>query len=373
MSILIYGAGAVALMVGVAMVGFGIPINEFSFGNTLIISGTTAAVGGLVVIALGAAVAHLQRIGDSLATRAPARPSRPFDMAEPGAAARGPAASSRVPFPPKPKSEPKIREPLPPEMRTEMSAMPTSADAPTRDRQVASFAPTLPNPDEPPVTVDDEVSLSPRQPNAPSAPASGGFGEPVRGRPPFGSDDSEMDEAPDERPARDIGWRSSPMGAPPPARPPQHSSYFDAMWPADAKPASAKPVEAKADEVKSVEDKSADEMPLAAEPAEAAPAQSPPARDSESEPVFDWPRRETASAAAKPADQAAAKFVDQDEEEFAQPPPDEPRTVAILKSGVVDGMGYTLYVDGSIEAELPQGTLRFASINELRSHLEKAS
>jgi hypothetical protein len=44
---------------------------------------------------------------------------------------------------------------------------------------------------------------------------------------------------------------------------------------------------------------------------------------------------------------------------------------AVLKSGVVDGMGYTLYVDGSIEAELPQGTLRFASIDELRSHLEK--
>ena len=49
----------------------------------------------------------------------------------------------------------------------------------------------------------------------------------------------------------------------------------------------------------------------------------------------------------------------------------KPRAVAILKSGVVDGMGYTLYVDGSIEAELPQGTLRFASINELRSHLAK--
>jgi hypothetical protein len=36
-------------------------------------------------------------------------------------------------------------------------------------------------------------------------------------------------------------------------------------------------------------------------------------------------------------------------------------------------MGYTLYVDGSIEAELPDGTLRFASINELRAHLEKNS
>ena len=50
----------------------------------------------------------------------------------------------------------------------------------------------------------------------------------------------------------------------------------------------------------------------------------------------------------------------------------EPRSIAILKSGVVDGMGYTLYVDGSIEAELPQGTLRFASINELRNHLSKS-
>jgi hypothetical protein len=41
----------------------------------------------------------------------------------------------------------------------------------------------------------------------------------------------------------------------------------------------------------------------------------------------------------------------------------------ILKSGVIDGMAYTLYVDGSIEAELPQGTVRFASLDELRFHL----
>ncbi|MGA8799439.1 MAG: DUF308 domain-containing protein, partial [Pseudolabrys sp.] len=49
------------------------------------------------------------------------------------------------------------------------------------------------------------------------------------------------------------------------------------------------------------------------------------------------------------------------------------RTVAVLKSGVVDGMAYTLYIDGSIEAELPQGTVRFASIHELRNHLAKNS
>ena len=42
----------------------------------------------------------------------------------------------------------------------------------------------------------------------------------------------------------------------------------------------------------------------------------------------------------------------------------------ILKSGVIDGMAYTLYIDGSIEAQLPQGLIRFASIDELRAHLE---
>ena len=49
------------------------------------------------------------------------------------------------------------------------------------------------------------------------------------------------------------------------------------------------------------------------------------------------------------------------------------RTVAILKSGVVDGMAYTLYADGSIEAQLPQGTVRFGSIAELRAHIENNS
>jgi hypothetical protein len=58
-------------------------------------------------------------------------------------------------------------------------------------------------------------------------------------------------------------------------------------------------------------------------------------------------------------------------------PPAEPReparpSVSILKSGVIDGMAYTLYTDGSIEAELPQGTMRFGSIDELRTHLENA-
>jgi len=46
---------------------------------------------------------------------------------------------------------------------------------------------------------------------------------------------------------------------------------------------------------------------------------------------------------------------------------------SVLKSGVIEGMAYTLYSDGSIKAELPQGTLRFGSIAALRNHIEESS
>ena len=51
----------------------------------------------------------------------------------------------------------------------------------------------------------------------------------------------------------------------------------------------------------------------------------------------------------------------------------EPGATAILKSGVVEGMAYTLYADGSIEAELPNVRVRFGSIAELRAHIESNS
>jgi len=50
-----------------------------------------------------------------------------------------------------------------------------------------------------------------------------------------------------------------------------------------------------------------------------------------------------------------------------------PPSATILKSGVVDGMAYTLYTDGSIEAKLPQGTIMFGSVAELRAHIESNS
>jgi hypothetical protein len=259
MAVLLFSVGTFALVAGLVMVGFGIPINEFSFGNTLISAGTTAAVGGLIIVALGIAVGQLRRIAEMLAGDLQARYPQPMDLVEAtGAPPPAVGIPDRIPFPPRPRSEaPFVKKGSLP------GVMPNVASG---DSYEQLAAPTLPNPEEAPIA-----------------------------EPP-------------------IGWNPSPPStAPRPLQP----ARFDAMWPAEAKPSKSGRV-----------------------------SDEPPA-----------PARDTFPAVTKRPEPEAQK----------------PRAVAILKSGVVDGMGYTLYVDGSIEAELPQGTLRFASINELRSHLEKNS
>ena len=294
MAVLLFSVGTFALVAGLVMVGFGIPINEFSFGNTLISAGTTAAVGGLIIIALGVTVGQLRRIAESLAGDPLARYAQPMDMAEAtGVSSATAGVSERVPFPPRPKSE----TPLP-----RMGSLPSVPTNTVSDDAYDRFAaPTLPNPEEAPMALEDEISLSPPQPPGGSGAGARDFAD--KGNEPA------------------TGWKSSPPSTPPvgaPARPLQ-PARFDAMWPAEAK--------------------------------------APKSNVSDDAKQSVGPPRDTFPPANKRAEPEAQK----------------PRAVAILKSGVVDGMGYTLYVDGSIEAELPQGTLRFASINELRSHLEKNS
>jgi len=65
MPALLYGIGAFTLFAGLLMIGFGIPINEFSFGNTLIGAGTTASVGGLIIIGLGVVAGQLRRVAET--------------------------------------------------------------------------------------------------------------------------------------------------------------------------------------------------------------------------------------------------------------------------------------------------------------------
>lgn len=41
----------------------------------------------------------------------------------------------------------------------------------------------------------------------------------------------------------------------------------------------------------------------------------------------------------------------------------------VYRSGVIDGMAYSLFMDGSIEAELPAGKVKFATVDELQKYL----
>ena len=55
----------------------------------------------------------------------------------------------------------------------------------------------------------------------------------------------------------------------------------------------------------------------------------------------------------------------------AAPAPTDSRDTTVYRSGVIDGMAYTLFMDGSIEAELPQGIVKFASVDDLQKYLRR--
>jgi hypothetical protein len=121
----------------------------------------------------------------------------------------------------------------------------------------------------------------------------------------------------------------------------------------------------------------------ASDPSEPDLGPVPPSESGEvSPPAFDdaWPKLERPRAAeaqpqrrggrAPPPSAEANAAADR----YAPAGRNEDRSsVTVLKSGVVDGMAYSLYSDGSIEAQMPEGLMRFTSIDELRAHLDQRS
>jgi hypothetical protein len=296
---------------GAAAVGFGIPINALSLGSTLILAGTTALAGGFVLIGLSLVASELARIGNALRAQPGARATR---------GAEAPAAATAIVEPtlgrePMVEPAPPTRDVRPPEPRSASAPAPTlevSASAIERLRS------SIPRPDKG-VSLTEEVPLSPngQQHAEPLAPVPR----------PVGAAAVEARE-----PRLDFLFRSRQ-----PARAAPQPEQFDALWPKrSAREAQAEPVVAQR-----VEPRMAD-----------APAAAPPES-------ADGPAPADAPPAPAPAATSSTETVR--------------RSVAILKSGVVDGMAYTLYADGSIEAQLPQGTVRFGSIAELRTHIENNS
>jgi hypothetical protein len=309
MPVLLYVLGVLCVLGGAAAVGFGLPVKEFSFGNTLIMAGATGMVGGLIVVGLAAAISQLQRVVEMLGARPLARAGRAMEPFEHPGAVRLGHGPGRVPFPPKPKAESRDH-PAEPSARTE-PAQDAASDL--------GAPPSLHNPDVPLMAEEEaeELPLSPRHAAAvePTQPDMA-FPEPEKAEWPEPAPEPEPEPDQPEPPSFEPPWRS-----PRPSQP----TAFDRLWPAEPQMAPEEPSRTPGERSRSR--------------AEAVP-RAPGRPDVE---------------------------IPSDESSQDLPP------VAVLKSGVVDGMGYTLYVDGSIEAELPDGTLRFASINELREHLERNS
>ena len=65
-------AGALAVLAGLGAIAWGIPVKEFSVGNTLILSGTLGVCSGLLMLGLAAVLAELKVISQRLRTRGPA-------------------------------------------------------------------------------------------------------------------------------------------------------------------------------------------------------------------------------------------------------------------------------------------------------------
>src|SRR5260370_38247957 len=75
MSVILFILGILVTVAGIVAIVFGIPINDFNLGNTMIVAGATAAAAGLILIGLAAAVDQLTQIAKALQPRAGARPA----------------------------------------------------------------------------------------------------------------------------------------------------------------------------------------------------------------------------------------------------------------------------------------------------------
>lgn len=299
MYMVLVALGGLLSVGGAALIAFGLP-NSGGDINTSIITGTTALVGGLILLALCEAIRHLRRIGESMMARPVGRAPRDLfePAAEPAVVAMPQtqaAAAPRVPFPPK--VEPRKRAPMSVEPRLDMAPS-IDAGADNFERQMPAFGRSMPEP-----------RVIPEREDTPLSPAE----------PRLSATREEKDDLSEGLLATafsrlDVSGRP----APPMAEPPPKKETFDTAWP---------PLQRKA---------------VAEEP----------------KPHLEV--RQDVPVAEPPMDDEPAES-------------ETPYAVSILKSGVVDGMAYTLYSDGSIEAEMPQGTMRFASINELRAYLEKSS
>jgi hypothetical protein len=312
--------GLVLSVAGVALAASGVSLHDRIFDMTVVTPGIVAAVGGLLLVGLGLALRLLRRIEQSLATRPMPRVARPGETVEPSLASDGPS-EARIPFPPKANS------------RTQSAAIAAAAfpavadgrqqeDLPEKQpAKILGKTPALARLESTKIVEEADLPLSSMVPSNVDEASEAAGARIARRR--NGAAPARI------TPRLDMNVRSQSATERP------KGPAFDALWPKGQRPARpAQPAPPQEGVV----------IPAAATLLSAAPVVEPEQNDAPVPDTFE-------AVAAVAADE----------------------TVSVLKSGVVDGMAYTLFSDGSIEAGLPQGTLRFGSITELRNHIEQSA
>jgi hypothetical protein len=312
MSLILLVFGILITGAGMAAIAFGSTVTDSALGQSLSITGAIAMVGGPMLMGVASVISQLRSIAESLRLRPAAQIPRLADARQPSEAQRRPETEPRLPDPRA--SDPRASDPRTSDPR---ASDPRPPDPHQAEPRAPEPGPADPTPAAAAIDVSGSALERLRSTVRPDRVVTNGEDVPLspNGSHHHGAEHkSEPRPEPEARPGAPAETGKEPrldflFRPKTPPRPPQQQEQFDSMWPKRRPGDQSKP-----DEV-------ARQSSLGGEP-----------------------RAER-----------------------------EPRSVAILKSGVVDGMAYTLYADGSIEAQLPHGTVRFGSIAELRAHIENNS
>lgn len=366
----VIGIGAALAVLGLVfgLIGFGSA--ETTSGAGLMMVGSSVFVGGLLIVALGfilrilidianklEGAVHFEALEDehpaaavettavAFAAEALAPPAPTFDEVTPVRAPQDLTPLDETPAPPawfgrkRPTAPPRAEEPA---FEPESDYAPEPALAPPREPEFEREAEPLP-PFRSPLT----AAARPEPVHAEPVRHEPARHEPPRHEP--AAHEPVRVETPRVEAARSAPVRPEPLRTESriePVRADLHRSEPEAPEPSPAEPRRELPGFLRG---------SAGTAPVPERPAPAPALEEPlPAPAPEAFPAE--------PAAAPPA------FLSDTDLLTEEPAPTEP-SVTVLKSGTIGGMSYTLYSDGSIEADLPDGVLRFASLQDLRDHV----
>ncbi len=390
MPVLLQILGGLICAAGLLMTGFGLPLRYQNLDNTLIAGGMGAIVGGLVLIGLGAGLRELRRL--TMALERGGIPARADAQGKPG---RSPRVTGPIPVPAQMPSRPEPRADDGMEERVPESVPQLEPSVPASERQRPSIFALVRGAKTEHFEIDESESVplspsaSPRTP-APIPERVSASAEPLFE--PMAP--SDRFEARNTSPAALASRAAARLDMPRPASEqlratPDRSAerpsrnLFDTVWPTEPKrepsfgrgAPSERPMFEPTDDEPRDDERRGEAFDLAhaavKEADESLVIPPEPKVETPPAPRFGGERQEP-----KLESKFEPKFDLKPEGGRVEPKLDlrgDPKPATILKSGVIDGMAYTLYTDGSIEAQLPTGLMRFASIDDLRTYLERST